>query len=46
LRRGHVLRRYLSEQGVVVALVLALLGIAMTIYMISVSGAQAGAPGQ
>src|SRR5689334_10144421 len=34
LRRAHVLRRYLSEQGVIVALILALLGIAMAIYMI------------
>ena len=46
LRRGPVLRRYLSLQGVVVALVLALLGVAMTIYMASISGAQAGAMGQ
>jgi putative membrane protein len=33
LRRAHVLRRHLSEQGVIVALILALLGIAMAIYM-------------
>ncbi|MBV9529766.1 MAG: hypothetical protein JO283_01515 [Bradyrhizobium sp.] len=46
LRRGPVLRRYLSLQGVVVALVLALLGVVMTIYMVSISGAQAGAMGQ
>ena len=46
LTRGHVLRRYLSEQGVVVALVLALLGIAMAICVILVPGPQAGATGQ
>jgi putative membrane protein len=46
LRRGPVLRRYLWQQGVIVALVLALLGVGMTIYMISISGARAGAMGQ
>jgi putative membrane protein len=42
LRHAHVLRRHLSEQGVVVALILALLGIALAIYMILVHGQPAG----
>jgi putative membrane protein len=42
LRHAHVLRRHLSEQGVVVALILALLGIALAIYMILVHGEPAG----
>jgi len=35
LNRGQLVHRSLSRQGVVVAMFLALLGIAMTIYMIS-----------
>ena len=42
LRHASVLRRHLSEQGVVVALILALLGIALAIYMILVHGEPAG----
>jgi putative membrane protein len=36
LSRGQVLLRHLTKQGVIVALILALLGIAMAIYMILV----------
>jgi putative membrane protein len=36
LKRGQFVHRSLSKQGVIVALFLALLGIAMTIYMIPV----------
>jgi putative membrane protein len=46
LTRGQALRRYVSEQGVVVALVLALLGIAMAICVLLGPGPQAGATGQ
>jgi putative membrane protein len=42
LRHASVLRRHLSEQGVVVALILAFLGIALAIYMILVHGEPAG----
>jgi hypothetical protein len=41
LSRGQFVDRSLSKQGVIVALFLALLGIAMTIYMIPVPGVSA-----
>jgi putative membrane protein len=41
LNRGQFVHRSLSRQGVIVALSLALLGIAMSIYMILIPGAAA-----